>query len=419
MTSSKKIVLKTKPYIINNKGFSTIEFKFIFPCMYNKEYMYYLPIMKNLLLSTSKKYNTKKKYNTAYQENFIVSISIRIIKFNKNLFLEFNFIVPDPKKVKSFNLNSAFEFFIETIYNPNVIDGKFDLKDFNIEKRLLKKRLKNSLRHHYLKSEQSFFNIVDDIGVLKDNEYNNLSLLEQINSKQLYNIYKNIILCNKPIIIVYGDVNKDINKLIEKYIKIEDKKIVIEKNYDNYLKPFKELKQIEELSDNHESIVYLGYKIKNMTEKDKIYLDIIKNILGNEPNDLIFKELRINKKLIYSSSVWMNYNFGLLTIIAAINNKSKNKAINSIQSVINKLKDKQMLLNCIEKLIKIEECNLIKNKDSRVKKLNDFITKKFEFYYTSDEILEILKNLDIDKLIDFLDRLVLDTIYFAKGDFNE
>ncbi|MBQ9071917.1 MAG: insulinase family protein [Bacilli bacterium] len=420
MSSSKKIILKSTPYIIKKKGFSTIEFVFIYSCKYSKEYIPYLPLLRQLLLNTSKKYKTEKEYRQAYDEKFIISNRVNTFVFNDNLYFEFRLVVPDPKKVKDFDMNSAFEFFIDTIYNPNIIDEEFNKECFDREKRFLQSNVKNSKKNVYEKSYQSFLNIVDDIGVLKDNIYNNIDLLEKANSKQLYNIYKDNILNNNPIIFVSGDVDKDINNFIKKYIKVNNEKIIIEKNYSNYLKPFDELKEVDEVSSDHESVLYIAYKVKNMTEEDELYLGIIKNILGHGSNDLIFKELRMNKKLIYSSNTWMRKRAGLLVIESYINNTSKEKVVTSVKSVIKKLKDEEILLSYMEKLISDLEFNLIRSKDSRVKDLNDFIDEKLGIGYSLETVLEMYKNdFDMKKLLNLLDRLTLDTIYFLRGEFNE
>ena len=116
------------------------------------------------------------------------------------------------------------------------------------------------------------------------NGYVNINLLQNSNSKELYNIYYENIINNKPVILVYGDVKKNIKKLIKKYINIKNEKVVIDKNYNNYLKPSKKVKDIEETSNNHESILFIAYKVKDMTNEDQLYLGIIKNILGYGSN---------------------------------------------------------------------------------------------------------------------------------------
>lgn len=415
----KKIKLKGEPYIIKTDKFSTIEFVFLFEAKASDKYIFYLPLLRQLLLNTSKKYKEEIEYKKAYQENMIISQKMGIIRHNENLFLEFSLIVPDPKKLKDYDLESSFKFFTDTIYEPNVINEEFNVKQFERERTYLKDDIYNSIKKVNNKSYQSFLNIVDDKGVIKNNIYNNMNLIEEANPKELYNIYKKNILENKPSIFIYGNVDESINELVKKYVKTDNKDIVFEKKYDNYLIPFEEIKDIEEVSNYNQSILYIAYKIKNMKEEDKLYLNIVKNILALGSNDLIFKKLRTEQNLVYSSNTWCDSRIGLLTIEAYINNESKEEVIKGVKSVIESLKDKQNLNHYLEKLIDDIYYDLIRKKDSKSAKLNDFINKKLDFSYTTDELIKQYKNIDIDELLDFVNRLTLDTIYFLRGEFNE
>ena len=414
-----KLVFKDIPYILKQKKYSTIEFVLIFPCQYNKSNIFYFPLLRQLLLNTSKEFNTEEKYRKAYQENMIISETLKISNYNNNTFLTFGLLVPNPKKVKNYDLESAFKFFTDTIYKPNIINNKFDQDCFNREKEYLKENILNSTKNIHNKSYQNFINIVDDKGVLNDNIYNNMNLIEESNNEELYNVYNKYIVNNKPIIIVYGDVDESINNMIQKYIKIENKEISFVKDYDNYLIPFKEKKNIEEKSKYNQSFLYIAYKIENKKKKDDIYLKIITKILDSQPNDLVFKKLRNELGLVYSVKTWCNSKVGLLVIESYTNNNSKEEVLMGIESIFEELKDKTLLNNYIQKMIECMKYNLIRSKDSRVKKINDFISKKLKTKYTTEELIKKYENIDLDELLKFIDRLKQDTIYFLRGDFDE
>lgn len=416
----KKILkFNSKPYIIKNNKFSTIQFNLIFEAKYLKKYIFYLPLLKQLLLNTSKNYKKEKEYRKELKNNMIISLNMRSYNYNENLFIEFVLVVPDPKKVKDYNIEKAFKFFIDTIYNPNVINDEFDIEQFEREKEFLKTDIYESIKKVKNRAYQSFLNIVDDNGILKDNIYNNMNLIDEANNIELYNIYKEVIKNNKPIIFVYGNVDESINKLIEKYIKINEEEIKFNINYDCYLKPFEKMKDIEEKSNYNESIIYMAYKVKNMKKEDKIYLNIVKNILATGSNDLVFKKLRTEKNLIYSSHTWSNIRVGLLVIESYINNVSKKEVIESIKELIESLKNKDNLKKYLDKLIEDVYYESIRKKDSRSVKISNYINKKLKMAYTVDELIKKYKQIDIDELINFIDRLVLDTVYYLRGEFNE
>ena len=412
------ITLKREPYIIKNK-YSTIDFFFIFPALYKKEYMFYLLLLKQILLNSSFLYKNEKLYKRKWEDLMIISESLTNKILNNNLYLEFRLTVPNPKIVKNYDLDSSFSFFINTIYKPNVVGNKFNKKVFEREKNFLKEDILMSLKNVYYESYQKFLNLVDDKGILKDNIYNNLDLIKNANEYELYDVYNELIINNKPIIMVYGDVDKSIVSLIKKYVNIKNEKVKLNIDYYNFLFPREKCKYVIENSKYNQSILYVAYKVKKMNNNDLIYLNLIKNILGIGAESLIFKILRVDSGLVYSCSTWCDSITGLLVIETYINNNSNDIVLDKIKNLIDMLKNKEILRKEIYRVLESLKYSVIRKKDNKNKKLDDFIKYKFKFGFTIEKLIEKYSNLDLDLTIDFINRLVLDTVYFYKGDFNE
>lgn len=276
-----------------------------------------------------------------------------------------------------------------------------------------------SLKNVYSESYQKFLNLVDDKGILKDNIYNNLDLIKNANEYELYDVYNELIINNKPIIMVYGDVDKSIVSLIKKYVNIKNEKVKLNIDYYNFLFPREKCKYVIENSKYNQSILYVAYKVKKMNNNDLIYLNLIKNILGIGAESLIFKILRVDSGLVYSCSTWCDSITGLLVIETYINNNSNDIVLEKIKNLIDMLKNKEILRKEIYRVLESLKYSVIRKKDNKNKKLDDFIKYKFKFGFTIEKLIEKYSNLDLDLTIDFINRLVLDTVYFYKGDFNE
>ncbi len=412
------ITLKREPYIIKNK-YSTIDFFFIFPCKYKKEDMFYLLLLKQILVNSSFLYKSETSYKRKLSDLMIIRQSLNNRILNNNLYLEFRLTVPNPKIVKNYDLDSSFSFFINTIYKPNVVGNKFNKKVFEREKNFLKEDILMSLKNVYYESYQKFLNLVDDKGILKDNIYNNLDLIKNANEYELYDVYNELIINNKPIIMVYGDVDKSIVSLIKKYVNIKNEKVKLNIDYYNFLFPREKCKYVIENSKYNQSILYVAYKVKKMNNNDLIYLNLIKNILGIGAESLIFKILRVDSGLVYSCSTWCDSITGLLVIETYINNNSNDIVLEKIKNLIDMLKNKEILRKEIYRVLESLKYSVIRKKDNKNKKLDDLIKYKFKFGFTIEKLIEKYSNLDLDLTIDFINRLVLDTVYFYKGDFNE
>lgn len=414
------IKLTSKPYIVKYKNTGKIKILLTYCTKYDKKYIFYLILMRQIILNSSYEYKTEKEYKKAYRTFMLIAEDLAVRKLKNNLFITFTLVIPNPKKVKSFDIDKAFKFFIDTIYKPNVVNNKhFNDKVFEREREFLKNDIVYSLKNVYSQSYQKFVNIVDDDGMLKDNIYNNMDMIDSANSEELYNIYKNIVIDNVPVVIVYGDVDKSINDVIYKNMNLPVKTIDIEYDYDNFLKPFEKTKDVTDDTEFNQSVLYTAYKIKNATKKDKNFLNIIKNILGSGSDSLLFKKLRLESGFVYSCKAWTNDRAGLLVIESYVNNDCKDKVVECLQDIFKSLKDKKFLQENIDRVAEKVQYSLIRDKDNINKKLNDFVNKLLRFGPNVEELFTIYKNMKVEELLEFLDRLTLDTIYFSRGEFNE
>lgn len=416
----KKIILNSNPYILKNDDYSTITIDLMYPCSYEKEHIFDNELFSQIVMNSSYDYNTEQEFKKEKLKRLIIDFSLKKIKYHNNLFLNFSLTIPDPKKVKDYNFDDAIQFFFRTIYFPNIENEEFSNKQFEREKEYIKFNLQNSLKKIYNYSYQRFIKIVDDVGDLKDNMVNNLDLIEKSNPKNLYEYYKDIILNNTPLCFVYGDIEEEkIKKHYNKYIKNNKPQIIINKDYDCYMKPSKETNVIEEVSQFNQSALYMAYKIENMQEDDKIFLILLCNILNNSSINLIFKKLRTENNLIYSHDFSRYSRYGMFFIAAFIAKENKEKTINVIKNLLEEIKNEKLIEECIKKITKKNEYQLIELKDSKYYEFDKNIDSLLEFDISLEELNEKFKNIDIKEFIKFLDKVKLDTIYFLRGEVNE
>lgn len=416
----KELRFTNLPIVIENNNFDTIDFVIMFPYKNEFKHIFDLLLIKQLVTNTSLEFKTELEFKKEILKNMIINYSVRTIKYNKNLYLEFDLTVPSPKRVKSFSLQKAIDFFINNIYKPNIQDKGFNQYQFNREKDYIDRKIKNNNKQIYRYSYQQFIDICDENGILKNNIYNNLDLLEKTNSKDLYAYYKKLVINNEPLCYVYGDITEEeLNKLNNPFFKKEKKDIIIKKDYYLPLIPKKEVKVVEEVKDYNQSALYMAYKVENMTEEDKYLLSLLVNILDCPENDLIFKALRIDNNLVYGSYVNSHMKNGLFYIEAYLNKTSKDKAIEAIKNVLESLKDKNKVETYINKLLVGIKYDLIRKKDSKYAKLSDYINKSLEFTYSLEDLYDAYLKITPLDFVNFLNRVKLDTIYFLRGENND
>ncbi len=416
----KKLKFNNEPFIIKNKRFNTIDFIFLYPYPYEKKDMYDIRLLKNLLKCTSKDYPTEQEFKKQLLKKMIIGYDVRTIIINKNLYFEISLFIPNPNKVKTFNLDEAFSFFINAIYNPNITADEFNVKQFQREKKYLAASINNNMKNIYNYSYQRFINYYDNIGNLKNNIFTNQPLLEKTTPLSVFKCYQKIITNNEPLIIIFGDIsNKQVNDLFEKYHPYHHQNIVINKDYYEFLSPRKEYQYIEETSHYNQSVLYLGYKVLDMQEEDREYLELLGRIIDSRSTNLLFKALRLNNNLVYQTGLNFNTNYGIIYINAYLHKNSKDKAIKIIKELIDNLNNKEQISQYIKIILEEIDKQLIRQKDSKYANVNNYINKKLQLNTNLKEKYNIYSHIAVDQFLAFLKRVKLDTIYFLRGDDEE
>lgn len=409
------IKYNTSPNIIQIKNKSLICLKLVFPCSYNDEDALKYLLLNRLINIYNLKYPKEEQMKQAATNNLIIDYSISTTYLNKNLYVIYNLTIPDPKKVKIFNLPKALLFFKNFIYYPNAKDGKFNLKQLKREKEYLIDGNNKTYQDIY---DISYYNFLK----YYDNEYynncvrNNFNKIKDVTPQNLYDLFAKMVLNNKPMMLIGGNIsNKEIT-LIKNIFNINNEEHFLKINYYKYLKVNKELINVEDNSNFEQSILYLGYKVDQMHKKDIIYLKLLKEMLNSSSTDLLLKALRYEHNLVYSASVYGNNRKGSLIMQLSILNTNKELTISVINESLEKLKNPQLIKYNLNIILKNIKYSLIASKDNPISiKMNDYLNKKLKINNNLIGLYNDYKKIDIIKFIEFLNRLKLDTIYFYRG----
>lgn len=414
--------LSSKPIIIKNKNFQTIQIKVLFPFVDKEENLAKTILLPSMLMYMNEKYDTEEKFQREKKKNYILGTGCSKIVVGTTGYFCFSMTVPDAKVLGINNLVKQFSFLEEMIYHPKVIDMGFDPFEVEREKKNLKMGIQNSIKKLKVYQTIKSLELVDDYGVLSRCVENHDYLIDEVTPQNLYEFYLSSISNKQPLIFVMGNVDKDeITAYVDKYLcKTNKRSISFDKSYNYFLKPGNEnVKIVNEKSHFKDSSVSLFYKVQDMSEHDFIYLGLVKGLLSSLSSRLLSKKLRDQYELIYSSKVVTYPHFGLFEITAFINAKNRDLTVEKIKEVMNELKDVEYIEPFLEKLKERRRINLIKSLDDKYDIMEDVILKRLDIDMSRKENYEIVKNIEAKEIVEFVDRLKLDTIYFIEEDKYE
>lgn len=418
----KEVYFKNTPYILNNNDFKTIQFKVIFPFKRNIEDIAHINMLPAMLHNLSMKYPTEELFSLECKKLYILNSFCLKSVFNDLAYYEFNMTVPDVEALRQDLLDEQISFFSEMIYNPYVIDNHF--LDFEVErerknfKKDIEKALNMGNTYHSIKLKE----LVDDNGYYSASIFNHQEQIDEVTPESLYSFYLDKVKNNQPIIFVMGNVNnKQINDLCNKYLyKEKYNNNNFSFNLYNYFTPRDTVNNIIEESNYKNSYISYAYKVKNMTIDDEVLLYVCRDLLSSLSSRLLNKKLRDDNDLVYSSFADCIQKYGLFIITASINKDMVDIVKDNIVEVVNDLRNEKLINPYLDKIKDRFRIGLIRRLDNKGSLFHEFVITELGIDISEEEFYNKLLKVTAKDISKFVDRLVLDTIYFLKeGDSFE
>lgn len=216
---------------------------------------------------------------------------------------------------------------------------------------------------------------------------------------QIIEYYKKYYVPNNSVISIVSPLDhKEILNIVEKYFstwqerELKEEKAIIEDNI--CIKEFSYKKDIEQ-----STIIYV-FTFHGLNKQEELALKILNHKFGESANSILFRELREEKGLAYDvySHMDITSNVKTLYIYTAVSEENISEAINSIDSVIGKIKTGEANFNddtvmLMKKVLKtavaatIEDCT----------DLGNYVLHQSLDNESIYEFLEDMKNLEIIK----------------------
>ena len=416
-----KLNLPNKPVIIKNNDFQTIIVRVMFPFYEEEENIAKISVLPTLLSFMSNKYPTEEEFQKYRKKNYILSTGCTKTSVGTTMFLCFSMVIPDSSALSFDNFDKQFEFFSELIYNPKVVDGGFDKFEVEREKRNLYMGIENARKNP--RGYQSFRlpELVDDVGIFSRNLHNHMEQIDELTPQNLYEFYLDIISKYKPCVFVFGNVDEDkINTLADKYLyKNGCENNILEKRYNHFFVPRDKVNNVVEKTKFKDSSVTFFYKVKDMSEKDFNYLKLIKGLLTSLSSRMLDKKLRDENDLVYTSYVSTYLRFGGLEIVSYINKNNKDIVCEKINEVIDELKNPDNISEYLDNIKDRRRIGLIRALDDKFTLFSDKVLELLEVDKNMNDNYQDILNISAEDISKFVERLVLDTVYFMEEDDHE
>ena len=248
-------------------------------------------------------------------------------------------------------------------------------------------------------------------------KYGYIEDLNEINAKNLYEYYKQLLSRCKIDIFVSGELEENTNELImqnENIQKLNDripeyKKAILEK------KEPKEENIVTESMEVTQGKLIIGLDVDLKEEKEKYYALMYNSILGGTANSKLFQNVREKESLAYvASSSYLRYKSNIF-INCGIEIKNYEKALNKIREQLEDMKCGNFTDEDIENSKKVIVSTIKSIDDEQDTEITYFLGQELTSNKTSlEEYVQEVESVTRENIIDIANKANINTIYFLR-----
>lgn len=378
-------------------------------------------LISAILRRGSKNMPTLTQINQELEEMYGASFDCGIDKTGDNHILKFYLESINDKFIPNKNeniLKQSIDKLLEIIFNPLTENNKFSeeylMQEKENIKRIINGRTDNKALYAYERCIEEMYKD-KPYGLYK---YGNIKDLENINAKELYEYYKNMINECKIDIFVSGDIKIDTEKMLIENENIRNLK-EREANYIlNNIEKKEEAKETEvtEEMDVIQGKIVIGLDLTLNNVEQKYDALVYNAILGGTANSKMFQEVREKASLAYTAgSNYSKYKSNIF-IKCGIEIKNYQKALKIIKKQLKDMEDG----NFSEEDI----ANAKKGIISTIKSIDDEQDTEITYFFgqelsgekiSIDEYIKKIENVTKENITKIAKPLKINTIYFLKN----
>ena len=407
-------------HLIETDKFKTNLLSVFFTTPMLRENVTYNALIPAVLIRGSSNYKTTEEINKELDKMYGAVLDGGIEKAGDNQVLKFYLeCLNDEYLPKQDNLlDKSLNLLSELIFNPQVQNGEFNKEYVDGEKEKLRQIIDGKIDN---KANYAFTRCIEEM--YKDKPYGLYKYgytkdLEQINAKNLYEKYLNLIKDSKIDIFLSGKLPKDVIEKIEKLLEN------VNEREPNYIYSDKEEnkeeiepKVIKEDMDIMQAKLVMGLDVVS-TKKDEKYVALVYNaILGGTPTSKLFQNVREKASLAYTASSSYLRQKNNIFIKCGIETKNFEKAKEIIEEQLEEMKQGKFndddIKSAKRSIISVVKC-IPDEQDMGITYYfgQELSSSKMDFNEYTKKIEDVTK----EQIQDLAKNVFVNTVYLLKGE---
>lgn len=407
-----------KIHTIKTDKFKNCSMEIMFRKKLDKKEITQNNMLVDMITHSSKRY--PKKRDVAIELENLYSASFRgfTTRLGSSVMLSFVLDFLNPKYCEKGYLEEVLSMPFEMLLNPNISNGKFDERSFNIIKNRLKSDIeslkenaaKYAFRRSLLNMDENSPSSYNMTGYLED--------LESITPSNLVDSYNKLLSDYTCDIFVIGnlDMEEVVSTIKSKFnnrtIKVDKIKLYV----DNDLR--KKHIDVEETGKYEQDSFIMIYNLDNLNERERNFVIHIYNIIlgSGGLTSKLYRYLREENSLCYNVSSMVQKYDGLLMIYSGIDAKDKDLCIELVNKAMKEMSNGEFSDTELDNAIKTVISSLKMGEDTQGGIINNYLFNYLDNLPLYEERVKEFKTVTKEEVINISKKIKLNTIYLLKGE---
>lgn len=408
-------------HIIKTNKFKTITIRINLKQKINKETMTIRRTLTEILIQSSKKYPNRRLLEEKCEDLYGVSIGCNNFKSGNYDIISLSESFLNDKYTELGMNKESFEFLLQILCNPNIKEEQFESYSLDVAKRIIKDSIDSFSDYPKAYSNSRLLEVLAPDSPISYRGCGYLKDLKKINTKNLYEYYRQVLENDIMDIVIVGDVNeKDMKEMIEQNFSRVGKFHESDSHFMIQREIRKKTLVVKEKQNINQSHLLIGCNFEELNDFELRYvLNVYSFILGGSGDSLLFKTVREKNSLCYSISSTYDIIGGLLTISAGISSKNYEKTVQLIKESLEQMKKGEFEEKEILKAKTIFKNSCIEITDAPGSIISTYLSHE---YLNSDLIEDKLKKIDLvtkEMVVSLANKIHINTIYLLEGGSHE
>lgn len=406
-------------HFIKTNKFKTITIDVDFYRNIKKEEITKRNLLKMILLDSSRNYKTEKELIIESENLYDIKVSSSISRLGTLSNLSFQTKFLNEKYTEEDMNRESIIFFLDLIFNPNIDNNTF----INIDKQKEKLRQDiisikdNKPRIAHLKLMEKYKN--REYGY---NTFGYIEDLDNIDGKNLFEYYKEVLDKDQIDIFVLGDFSSsEMKEIFKEYFKVntfkkDNKKLLVKE-----LDIRKRIVRYHEYDDVNQTQVLLLLSLNNLTDFERKYtIKVVNEMLGGSSNSILFSRVREDKGYCYYVNSSVKAYDNIMVINSGVESKNTEKCIKLIRRVLKEVKEGKFDQKVIDSSVNTIVSGINASFDNPIGIINNYFSKVLVGTEDADVRINKFRSINKDDIIRVCKKINLNSILtLEKGDTNE